>query len=352
MELGYKIKQLRYKAGLTQEQLAEQLGVSAQAVSKWENAVAMPDITLLPALAGVFGVSIDELFELTVEQKLQRIENRMNIEFELPGELFWEYEEYLKAQLAVNSDKRRIFSLLGYLYHHRMEADARKVSRFAREAIRLAPGKKDCQWLLDRAEGQYVWDWNVSNHARIIDFYKELIANDRGEPRSPLPYYYLIDNLIADHRTEEAKQYLDTCQELPAFRPFLREVYKAHIALAEYDEKTADAIMAAAMKQYENEGDFLFEAAQYHARKCEYEQAIACYEASYASEAQHKPRYTDALYGIATIYEIMGEYKKAAATVERILENMRDEWGFTEETVVKEAEEERNRLLKKAESRS
>lgn len=41
MELGNKIKQLRFKAGLTQEQLAEQLGVSAQAVSKWENAVAI-----------------------------------------------------------------------------------------------------------------------------------------------------------------------------------------------------------------------------------------------------------------------------------------------------------------------
>lgn len=352
MELGNKIKQLRFKAGLTQEQLAEQLGVSAQAVSKWENAVAMPDISLLPALAGVFGVSIDELFDLTAEQRLLRIENRMNVEAELPGEVFLEYEEYLKGQLAVNSDKRRIFSLLGYLYHHRMEADARKVSRFSREAIRLAPEKKDCQWLLDRAEDQYVWDWNISNHARIIDFYKELIANDNEEPHTPLPYYYLIDNLIADHRTEEAKQYLDACQKLPAFRPFFKEVYMAHIALAEYDEKTADAIIAAAMKKYENEGDFLFEAAQYHARKCEYEQAIACYEASYASEEQHKPRFTDALQGIAVIYEIMGEYKKAAATYDRILANMKDEWGFTEETVVKEAEEERNRLLKEAESRS
>ena len=36
MEMGQKIKQLRYKAGLTQEQLAEQMGVSAQSVSKWE----------------------------------------------------------------------------------------------------------------------------------------------------------------------------------------------------------------------------------------------------------------------------------------------------------------------------
>ncbi len=66
MELGKKIKQLRFKASLTQEQLAESVGVSAQAVSKWENSVAMPDITLLPKLAEIFGVSIGDLFDLSV----------------------------------------------------------------------------------------------------------------------------------------------------------------------------------------------------------------------------------------------------------------------------------------------
>lgn len=347
MEMGQKIKQLRLKAGLTQEQLAEQLGVSAQSVSKWENAASMPDISLLPALSGAFGVTIDELFGLTTEQRLLRIENRMDTEAELPGDVFWEYEEYLKGQLTVNGDKQRIFSLLGHLYHHRMQADARRVSRCAREAMRLAPEKKDCQWLLQMAEGQYVWDWNVSQHGRVIDFYKELIANDREEPHTPLPYYYLIDNLIADHRTKEARHYLDACRKLPAFRPFLWEVYQAHIALAEYDEQTADTIIAAAMKQYENNGDFLFEAAQYHALKCEYAQAIACYEASYASEEQHKPRFMDALQGIAVIYEIMGENKKAAATYDRILDNLRDEWGLTEETAVQEAMQEKHRLLQK-----
>ena len=75
MELGKKIKQLRFKAGLTQEQLADRLGIGPQSVSKWENAVAMPDITLLPLLAEVFGVSIDDLFDLTTEQRLNRIEN-------------------------------------------------------------------------------------------------------------------------------------------------------------------------------------------------------------------------------------------------------------------------------------
>ena len=202
MELGKKIRQLRNKAGLTQEQLAERLGVSAQSVSKWENAVAMPDITLLPELSGAFGVSIDELFSLTTEQRLQRIENRMATDSELPGELFWEYEEYLTDQLNAGADRRRILCLLGHLYHHRMESDARRVSRYAREAMRLAPEVKDCQWLLDRAEGQAIWDWNVGNHAKVIDFYKELIESDQGEPRTPLPYYYLIDNL--DRRSPHA----------------------------------------------------------------------------------------------------------------------------------------------------
>ena len=69
MEMGQKIKQLRYKTGLTQEQLAEQMGVSAQSVSKWETGASMPDISLLPILAETFGVSIDELFDLTREQR-------------------------------------------------------------------------------------------------------------------------------------------------------------------------------------------------------------------------------------------------------------------------------------------
>jgi len=59
--LGKRIAALRKSKGLTQEQLAEKVGVSAQAVSKWENDVSCPDITLLPLLADLFDVSVDEL---------------------------------------------------------------------------------------------------------------------------------------------------------------------------------------------------------------------------------------------------------------------------------------------------
>lgn len=59
--LGKRIAALRKEKGMTQEQLAEKVGVSAQAVSKWENDISCPDITLLPLLGELFGVSVDEL---------------------------------------------------------------------------------------------------------------------------------------------------------------------------------------------------------------------------------------------------------------------------------------------------
>lgn len=59
--LDSRIAELRRKKNMTQEELAAELGVTAQAVSKWENDLSCPDITLLPQLARLFGVTIDEL---------------------------------------------------------------------------------------------------------------------------------------------------------------------------------------------------------------------------------------------------------------------------------------------------
>ena len=60
--IGENIAALRRAAGMTQEMLAFRLGVSSQAVSKWERQLSFPDLSLLPVIAEVFGVSIDTLF--------------------------------------------------------------------------------------------------------------------------------------------------------------------------------------------------------------------------------------------------------------------------------------------------
>ncbi len=74
MNIGKKIKELRKQRGITQEQLAESVGVSFQAVSKWENNIALPDITLAPILANYFGISMDELFDFSLSKTEAEVE--------------------------------------------------------------------------------------------------------------------------------------------------------------------------------------------------------------------------------------------------------------------------------------
>jgi len=62
MNIGKNITSFRKDAGMTQEELANQIGVSAQAVSKWETGVSMPDILLLPVIADVFDITVDEIY--------------------------------------------------------------------------------------------------------------------------------------------------------------------------------------------------------------------------------------------------------------------------------------------------
>ncbi len=73
MGFGTKLKQLRRQRDLTQEQLAEYLSISPQAVSRWETDAAMPDISLLPVLCNLFSVTSDELLGIDIEKKKERI---------------------------------------------------------------------------------------------------------------------------------------------------------------------------------------------------------------------------------------------------------------------------------------
>ena len=73
MTIGKRIALLRKEKGLTQEELAGHMGVSPQAVSKWENDQTCPDISALPRLARLLGVTVDELLEGQAETPAVRI---------------------------------------------------------------------------------------------------------------------------------------------------------------------------------------------------------------------------------------------------------------------------------------
>ena len=76
MNLGEKIRTLRKQKDISQEVFAKYLGVSFQAISKWENCITMPDVTMIPAIASFFGISTDELFDYNqfeIEKNVEEI---------------------------------------------------------------------------------------------------------------------------------------------------------------------------------------------------------------------------------------------------------------------------------------
>ena len=68
-KIGKFIKKLRKDNNLTQDELAKKLGVTYQAVSKWENGKSIPDIAILKTVSELFNVNIDELLEGSVKNK-------------------------------------------------------------------------------------------------------------------------------------------------------------------------------------------------------------------------------------------------------------------------------------------
>lgn len=80
LNLGNKIRELRRRDGRTQEALADAVGVTCQAVSRWEAGGSYPDMELIPAIANYFGISIDELFGYhgDREKKIDEIIARIN----------------------------------------------------------------------------------------------------------------------------------------------------------------------------------------------------------------------------------------------------------------------------------
>lgn len=111
-QLAQQIKNLRTTKNLSQDELAEKLYISRQAVSKWENGEATPDIDKLVQLAEIFGVSLDYLVlgkepekEIVVEQR-----GKMNV---------WEYlNEESKRQLTRGDFIFLILCLVMFIQHY------------------------------------------------------------------------------------------------------------------------------------------------------------------------------------------------------------------------------------------
>ena len=99
LKIGARIAQLRRKKGLTQEQLAQRLGVSAPAVSKWETNSSYPDITLLCPLARALGTNVDTLLRFDEALSNQDVADKVNAILEAARQEGWEAGEAALTEL-------------------------------------------------------------------------------------------------------------------------------------------------------------------------------------------------------------------------------------------------------------
>ncbi len=93
MNIGTTIKKYRIKRGITQERLAEYLNLSVSAISQWECGKTMPDITMLPVLAGIFDVTTDELLGVDLSKKQGEINSILD-EYDRLSSLGLEKEKF------------------------------------------------------------------------------------------------------------------------------------------------------------------------------------------------------------------------------------------------------------------
>ena len=139
MNIGNKIKKLRQENGLTQEDLAEQLGVSFQAVSRWENSTTYPDITLLPIIANMFDVTIDYLLDMDsykTKEEIDKILENDDILFNLGKTK--EREEKLEQALKKYPNSWDIKERLMGVYFTFSYSDSKYEEEYYQKTIKIA----------------------------------------------------------------------------------------------------------------------------------------------------------------------------------------------------------------------
>lgn len=340
-QFGNRIKSLRLGCSMTQEQLAQKLGVTAQAVSKWEKGTNMPDIQMLPDLSVIFGITIDDLFAMTDERRMERIENMIyDVRF-LSQEEFHTHEKYLRELQTKPEHSAEAGLLLAMLYNKRANEYHELAKPLARAALQQLPGRKDAHNAIFDAENGAYQDWNGINHADLIAFYKIVTEEHPEDIRN---YFWLLDLLIADCRTKEARYYAEKMKNVE--HSYHYEMFMGHICRAECDLSGALSWWDQMVHSYEDKWQVWFEYGSIMAKLGRYEEALDYFRK--AQPMRPKPRFTDCEDAISKISEILGDIDGALDAQYQMLRLVQEDWTTEGEAVdsihreIKRLEEQKN----------
>lgn len=319
MEIGNQIKTLRLRRGITQEEMAQHLGITPQAVSKWERGVTTPDIIMLPAISAYFGVTIDELFALTDDTKMERIQNMLSDDrYYDPAEVE-SAREFLLRKGKQESENGTIFELLAEMENHLAKEHQEKAEEYAKEALRRNWDLRDAHGELNIAMGGHRHDWNGTNHYLQIDFYKAHI--DRN-PQDWRAHMWLMDQLIDDYRLEEAEFYCDRFSNIN--QTYRVPLYRGIIAWHRGDRTEAFNIWKQMEAEFPEEWCVWYKIGDYLAREGSYDKSMAYYRK--AIDVQNDPPLLDPLQAMAQLCEIRGDIAGALAARKEEADRIENQW--------------------------
>lgn len=329
MELGNQIKTLRLQRGVTQEALAERLNVSPQAVSKWERGAALPDVQLLPALSAYFGVTIDALFALSDDTRMERIQNMLWDERVLDRAAVERDRAFLLEKARREPDNGRPHALLADMENHLADEHRERAAEYARESLAREPMAKGAHDELVHAMGGKLADWCYTNHRELIRWYEAFLEKN---PSCRGGYLWLLDQLIDDGRLDEARAWL--ARMAPVDGTYRTPLYRGHIAWAAGDRDGAMAVWERMCRDWPDEwcvwlsmGDAMARTGQYGRAKDNYRRAF---------DLQPPPKYVDSLESIAQVCELDGDIPGAIAALEEEITVLAEQWDTrTGETVDK-----------------
>lgn len=206
MKIHENIRSFRLEARLSQEELGSRVGVSGQAVSKWESGLTSPDISALPMLSKVLGVSIDALFSAGPSKRYGAYgsgRNELLAVYESPEST---EEDFRRAADAfaeiIMKGGADIGDYVGYglLHHIRARRDAEIAEKYYRKAIEQGGGSRDIDWM--QAHTQLA---NLMHYlGRNKEMVKEYAAWAEKEPDSCGAHEQLALVLMREGRMEEA----------------------------------------------------------------------------------------------------------------------------------------------------
>ena len=316
MNIGLTIKRLRKEKNISQNQLSQRLCVTPQAISKWENGVNTPDISLLPQIAEALGVSIDFLFDYSDKKRIKKIQTNIENKNFAGIDEFAQAVSFIENELAKKPDDAEYNLVLGNLLLYYAEELEKKAVRCAKTVIDKSGQNDAALNIIQSGSHGFSFDWKRNNRYRLINYYETLINEGIATPDT---YSFLIENLLLEREYDKALAFIKKAKNiLPVPKSALYNILLDTIKnnKTDYSEIISIGLNSGFEENYII-GSFL-------ASRNEYSAAIACWQRAF--DKQEGRKFIDPLEQMSECYILLKKYADAININELIIEVLHTDW--------------------------